>query len=308
VLENADLDSEDPFLKDGYAWEFAIQHEYQHHETIAEMLQLIQKRRPVGVGVGGDQPWTRGVKSEFVDVPAGQFLMGTNVASAYDNEKVARTVDVEKFRLSRTAVTAREWTIFIEDGGYARRELWSEDGWSWKESECAVAPEYWLSRENRWLYFGPRGLRAIHPDEPASCLSWHEANAYANWAGKRLPTEIEWEYAASLGEDPGLAGNPGACHGLTNWGPRPVGLGKPSAIGIFDMAGNVWEWTSSPFLPYPGFVAFPYDGYSKDHMLGAHRVCRGGSWATSAPILRRTFRNWYVPTYRQGFLGVRLAE
>jgi formylglycine-generating enzyme required for sulfatase activity len=95
---------------------------------------------------------------------------------------------------------------------------------------------------------------------------------------------------------------------MSSFGPVPVASHLPNARGLYDMFGNVWEWTSTPFLPYPGFKAFPYDGYSKDHMKGEHRVCRGGSWATSRRILRSTFRNWYVPTYRQGFLGLRLAR
>jgi formylglycine-generating enzyme required for sulfatase activity len=95
---------------------------------------------------------------------------------------------------------------------------------------------------------------------------------------------------------------------MKSWGPEPVGMYEPGPFGLLDMAGNVWEWTSTPFLPYPGFEAFPYDGYSKDHMKGLHMCCRGGSWATSLRIMRSSFRNWYVPTYRQGFLGVRLAR
>ena len=172
-------------------------------------------------------------------------------------------------------------------------------------------PEYWLRQEDgTWASHNPWGLRALHPDEPVSGISAHEADAYARWAGKRLPTEEEWEYAASAGtypwgdEPPTMAR---ANHGLENWGPTPVGH-APTPNGLSDLAGNVWEWTSSAFLPYGGFEAYPYDGYSKDHMAGAHRVCRGGSWATSPSILRRSFRNWYVPTYRQGFLGLRLAE
>jgi iron(II)-dependent oxidoreductase len=153
-----------------------------------------------------------------------------------------------------------------------------------------------------------------------SSVSWFEADAYARWAGKRLPTEAEWEYAAAhdpavgrscvypWGDDeptPDLA-----CFDIAEWQPAPVG-DRPdgaSALGLLDMAGGVWEWTASPFLPYPNFEAWPYDGYSREHMDGRHFVCRGGSWATSAPNLRCAFRNWYVPTYRQGFLGLRCAQ
>ncbi|WP_265101704.1 SUMF1/EgtB/PvdO family nonheme iron enzyme [Fimbriimonas ginsengisoli] len=302
ALDECELECEDPYLADGYAWEFAIQHECQHQETIAEMLQLIHKQLPSAVIEA--VPWQTDLRSEMVDIPGGTFCMGTDDRHVYDNEKEPHEVSVASFRIGRTPVTAFEWTQFMDDGGYRRPELWSEAGWAWRDAEQAEAPEYWVRQGDAWAYIGPFGARSIHPDEPASSLSWFEAEAYARWAGKRLPTEEEWEYVASHGQiDPAEA-----CHGLASWGPTPVGRRRPNPLGLHDLSGNVWEWTSTPFLTYPGFAAFPYDGYSKDHMKGAHRVCRGGSWATAAPILRRTFRNWYVPTYRQGFLGVRLAE
>jgi iron(II)-dependent oxidoreductase len=239
--------------------------------------------------------------------------MGTSDASAYDNEKEPHSVRVEPFRLAEAPVTCAQWLEFIGDGGYCRRELWTPEGWTWKESEDASAPEYWRAQGDAWVAFGPFGLRAMLADEPVCGISGHEADAFAKWSGKRLPTEAEWEFAASAGKYPWGDDPPSehhARHAMHGWSPASVksrGLGA-SPAGVHDLAGNVWEWTSSPFLPYPGFAAFPYDGTSKAHMHGEHRVCRGGSWATSAQILRRTFRNGYVPTYRQGFLGVRLAE
>jgi iron(II)-dependent oxidoreductase len=315
-LLRADLDSDNPFLTDGYAWEFAIQHECQHQETIAEMMQLIQKQRPArGVALF---PWQAGIKPEMIDVPGGSFIMGDADIHGYDNEKDPHRVEVAPFRIARHPVTSHQWTEFMDDGGYDRPELWTEEGWLWKLSENAAAPEYWVGPKD-YRYFGPFGARAIHPDEPVNCVSLHEAEAYARWAGKRLPTEAEWEYVASAG--PGSTkrrfawgdrepNHERACFALDNWAPAPVGSHPEgvSPLGIHDLSGNTWEWTASPFLPYPGFRAFPYDGYSKAHMLGKHFGCRGGSWATSSVILRSTFRNWYVPTYRQGFLGLRLAE
>ena len=137
-----------------------------------------------------------------------------------------------------------------------------------------------------------------------NCISWFEAEALARWAGKRLATEAEWEWARRAGDDIGASFRDSRALGS----PRPVTDETPDKLGLIAMAGSVWQWTSSKFLPYPGFVAFPYDGYSLDHMKGEHYVCRGGSWATAAPIRRPSFRNWYLPTYRQGFLGMRLAE
>jgi iron(II)-dependent oxidoreductase len=318
ALDECDLEQDDAYLLDGYAWEFALQHECQHQETITEMLQLIQKQVPaINVEL---PPWKSHLVSTMIDVPGGCYVMGSDDRHGYDNEKSKHPVPVEPFRLSEHPVTAFQWTQFLEDGGYQRPELWTAAGWAWRESEGAVAPEYWIRQSDGWAILAPLGPRAIHPDEPASCLSWFEADAFARWSGKRLPTEEEWEYAATFDLDLGEArrypwgsepATPSrASYGLNSWSPSPVGthtLGA-SALGFKDMAGGIWEWTSSKFLPYPGFRAFPYDGYSKEHMLGAHHVCRGGSWATAAPILRCSFRNWYVPTYRQGLLGMRLAE
>jgi iron(II)-dependent oxidoreductase len=319
ALERADIGSSDPFMNDGYAWEFAIQHECQHQETIAEMLQLIQKQRPQEPIE--TVPWRSSHEPRFIDVPSGSYLMGHPDIHGYDNEKERHEVAVRSFRISDSQVTSFEWSQFMEDGGYDRPEFWSEEGWAWKTSERADQPEYWIRQPEGYAFFGAFGARTIHPDEPVSCISQHEALAFAKWAGKRLPTEEEWEYVASTagaaGENPPRRypwGNEPpdetrACFTLNAWSPEPVKSHPSGAtgLGVHDLAGNVWEWTSSTFLPYPGFAAFPYDGYSKDHMKGAHRVCRGGSWATSPSILRCSFRNWYVPTYRQGFLGLRLA-
>ncbi len=305
ALDQTDLGADDPILADGYAWEFAIQHECQHQETIAEMLCLIQRRRPQAPVEPRD--WKPAARPEMVAHGGGEFTMGSDDRHGYDNEKRAHRVNVEAFRLGKSPVTAHEWTEFVEDGGYVCRHLWTDCGWVWKEAESATLPEHWVRQDGAWATHGPWGLRALHPDEPACGVSAHEADAYARWAGKRLPTENEWEYAAAKGRYPWGDDEPTpdhANHGLTHWGPTPVGR----HLDARDLAGNVWEWTSSPFLPYEGFEAYPYDGDSTDHMTGAHRVCRGGSWATSPSILRRSFRNWYVPTYRQGFLGLRLAE
>jgi gamma-glutamyl hercynylcysteine S-oxide synthase len=324
ALDSADLSSEDPFLSDGYAWEFAIQHECQHQETIAEMLTLIHKSMledDPSARPDGERPmWRAGVDTRFIEIAGGTFCMGSDDLHGYDNEKCAHQQRVDPFLLAETPVTARQWSEFIEDGGYDQRRLWSDAGWDWKQREGATMPEYWRLIDGEFAIVGPTGLRWIHPDEPAGSLSWFEAEAFCRWTSARMPTEKEWEYAAAF--DPattrsrrypwGLAAptHEHACNGFSGWCASPVAehLRGTSALGIQDMAGGLWEWTSTPFLPYPGFQAFPYDGYSKDHMKGEHRVCRGGSWATAGPILRCSFRNWYVPTYRQGFLGLRLAR
>ena len=319
ALDAADLDSSNPLIAEGYGWEFALQHECQHQETIAEMMTLIHRAVGKQSSTGAFPDWTPGVSREWISVPGGSFRMGSDEPTHYDNEKVAHEVRVEPFTVAKHPVTAYEWSEFVAAGGYQTPMLWSGEGWAWRCSEDARLPEYWVGTIGGYATYSPSGLRPIHPDEPASCLSWYEAEAFAQWRGSRLLTETEREYVAAC--EPGRpnprrfpwgdeSGSARAANGMRSWDPCPVGQfpNSVSAFGVHDLAGGVWEWTSSPFLPYPGFEPFPYDGYSKDHMKGEHRVCRGGSWATANPILRCTFRNWYVPSYRQGFLGLRLAQ
>lgn len=318
ALEATDLSSDDALIADGYAWDFAHQHECQHQETILELLQLLCKHRYAAKFLEIDllRMPDAAPASEMAAIPGGAFLIGSDDQHGYDNEKRAHEATVAPFRMDVTPVTAGQWFQFIQEGGYQRRELWTSEGWAWREQEKAEHPEYWrYAGSERYFYFGGLELRGIHPHEPVSSISWYEADAFARWIGKRLPTEAEWEFAA--GFDPKLGRSrrypqgdaPSASRhqGELRWEPRAVGqeLGR-SALGLRDL-GQVWEWTASPFLPYPGFVAFPYDGYSKEHMDGLHFVCRGGSWASDPRILRCSFRNWYVPTYRQGFLGLRCA-
>lgn len=322
ALRDADIASDNPLLTEGYAWEFALRHECQHQETIAELMQLIQKSRLPDRRCDSRLPVVpTHAPTPMIALPGGAFCMGADDPHGYDNEKNRHSVYVSPFLLDTTPVTNAQWLAFLTDGGYVRPELWTEAGWAWRESHQIEAPEYWhWSEEGVYLYIGAQGARELVAAEPVCGISWYEADAYARWSGKRLPTETEWEYAAVF--DPVRNdsrvypwGNDAperdqATCDLNSWNPESVGIhptGK-SALGLQDMAGGVWEWTASTFLPYPGFAAFPYDGYSKDYMDGQHFVCRGGSWATSASNLRSAFRNWYVPTYRQGFLGLRCAR
>lgn len=328
ALDAADLLNHDPLIYDGFAWEFAYRHECQHQESIAELLQLVQQAS-AGGPFRSEIPWKCTCEEERAFIPGGEFVMGTDDLHAYDNEKRAHRVRVKPFELDVRPVTTFAWSEFMIDGGYYRKNLWSEEGWAWRKKEDADRPEYWAKDVEGagFICFGPLGARSIHPDEPVMGISWHEAQAFARWIGKRLPSETEWEFAAryqpstsigSTGPESPSSEFPWGDHapneslaqfGLNSWGPDLVGNHPDgaSAFGVRDMAGNVWEWCSTPFLPYPGFEAFPYDGYSREHMDGKHFVCRGGSWATAAPNLRSSFRNWYVPTYRQGFLGLRCA-
>jgi len=308
ALKTADFSASDPYLAEGYAWNFAIEHECQHQETIYEMLYLIQQDRWKNgeLAVSNCLPEPSALPPlEWEEFAGGECTFGTDERCVYDNEGSAFQSYVEPFRLAKRPVVVDEWRQFVADGGYQRQELWSESGWRWVLAGSVTAPQYWID-ERGVETITVESVRCLDADEPVLGISHYEAEAYANWFGARLPTEFEWEFAARhLG-------------GRFPWGDGPVpvdvdygGLvGHPRKLDLpsNSLAGGVWDWTSSPFLPYPGFRAFPYDGYSKDHMDGGHFVCRGGSWATALPILRSTFRNWYVPSYRQGFLGLRLAR
>jgi iron(II)-dependent oxidoreductase len=299
-----------------------LQHEYQHQETIAELTSLIHAHRfrhgKIGNEFPAPLPWHAPASAQFVSFSGGVFEQGFDGITAYDNERPAQRTDVAPFALAAVPVTAFAWTEFMADGGYQRAEIWTEEGWRWREANDVNRPEYWIGHPDGHYMIGFAGVRAIHPSEPASSISHHEAVAFARWAGHRLPTEAEWEFAARGAQVPGRFfpwGDEAPTDLTAAFRRRPahptrVGQfpGGQTPEGLLDLAGNVWEWTASPFLPYHGFRAFPYAGYSADHMDGRHYVCRGGSWATNGPILRSAFRNWYVPSYRQGFLGLRLAK
>jgi iron(II)-dependent oxidoreductase len=307
ALEHANLDVESPLLGDGYAWEFAIQHECQHQETIAELLHLIHMNLPVS-SLPDPAPWDPVYEPGLDRLAGGAFLMGSDEAFAYDNEKRAHEETVGAFALEDAPVTCHRWSLFMQESGYSREALWSREGWRWRQESNADRPMYWLPSTHRGQFhtYFVQGVRALHPDEPVYGICWYEAEAFCRWAGRRLPTEVEWEFAAL--EQPSAGTPPGS---LLEGADRTAeqSLAGPAAVGTLTSGGRgqVWEWTDSAFLPYPGFSPFPYDGYSLDHMDGKHRVCRGASWVTAAKVRRPSFRNWYVPDYRQGFLGLRCA-
>jgi gamma-glutamyl hercynylcysteine S-oxide synthase len=258
------LDDREP---DPVIHEMVIRHELQHTETMRQAMEL-------GGLLPDGEPSLRPVGAtpddEWLTVPAGPFRMGANNgAFSYDNERPAHHVDVRAFRIAKRPVTNGTWMRFAEGGGYERREWWSDEGWAWKE-------DYDITHHP--------GLAAGHPDAPACHVSWFEADAFARACGARLPTEAEWEKAAT--RDQG------------NGGPR-----EPALDGV----GQVWEWTASPFGGYPGFVAHPYREYSEVFFGDGYRVLRGGSWATAARVATPTFRNWDLPQRRQIFAGLRLA-
>jgi iron(II)-dependent oxidoreductase len=232
--------------------------------------------------------------------------MGTDeVPWVYDNERPAHTVELPPFWIDRFPVTNGQYQDFLADGGYQRRELWTPGGWAWRREAKLEGPQFWR-REGPQTWSRRRfgWVEDVPADEPVQHVCWYEADAYARWAGRRLPTETEWERAAQGSEI--SAANLGG----HSFGPAPVGSRPAGAAwsGAEQMIGDVWEWTSSDFMPYPGFRSFPYREYSEVFFGADYKVLRGGSWASHPTAARVTFRNWDYPIRRQIFAGFRCAR
>jgi iron(II)-dependent oxidoreductase len=340
--------SRSPLLGDGYVFRLVLEHERQHQETLAYLLYMLdpaKKRRAAerdshdaltgdahdasasqagALASPGDAPVARG---DMATVEAGEFLLGAPWRMfVYDNELPAHTVSLDAFKIDRLLTTNEEYAHFIKEGGYARREWWDEEGWEWRERENWTCPLYWTMQSpadgdgHAWSVRTMFEEGALKPEHPVSGVSWHEAAAYARFAGKRLPTEAEWEKAASWdagGERKRLYAwgdyAPDDARGnfdLHYWETTPVGSfpAGASAYGCLDMTGNVWEWTSDPFDGYANFTPYPYPEYSEVWFDGDHRVLKGGSWATHPSILRTSFRNFFRRHFRIAFAGIRCAS
>jgi len=315
------LDGDDPLVHEGYLYAMLAEHEAQHGETILQTLQLIDGlryephlRRPPRVA-------ERRPPAGMATVPAGSFPIGTDERRvAYDNERPRHDVDLPAFRIDFAPVSNAEYATFVDDGGYRRRELWCDAGWDWLREARVAHPAQWRrTRDGGWdeVAFGRR--EPLDPRRAVVHVSWYEADAYARWAGKRLPTELEWEKAAACDLERGVTrlhpwGDGPPTEALANldqrsFAPSQIGAHPEgrSYFGCEQMLGCVWEWTSSDFAPYPGFRAFPYREYSEAHFGKGYKVLRGGSWATRPIAIRNTFRNWDLPQRRQIFAGLRCA-
>jgi iron(II)-dependent oxidoreductase len=324
-LVSADLDPAHPLLRDGFVYQMVLQHEYQHNETILQTLQLkhgtpytpLVRLAPAD----GAAPRLPARPGEMVRFPGGPVELGTDDrTAAYDNERPAHRVDVAPFWIDAHPVTNQDYLVFIGAGGYETPEYWSEAGWRWRTESAVSAPKYWLYAGGTWTTRSMDRRGPVEPWHPVSHVSWYEAEAYARFAGKRLPTEIEWEAAASW--DPGTGakrafpwGDAPADRLLANvdqlaFGTAPIGsyARNVSPIGCHGMIGDVWEWTASDFGPWPGFESFPYEEYSEVFFGTDYKVLRGGSWATRPGAIRNTFRNWDYPIRRQIFSGFRCAR
>ena len=255
-----------------------------------------------------------------MEVPGGPCTLGAPAEGfAYDNERPRRQTDVRGYLIGRVPITNASYLTFVEGGGYERREWWSDEGWSWKEDYDITRPEGWtpdLASEWRLDRIEP-----LHPDRPVVHISWFEADAFARAHGMRLPTEAEWEKAATWDHERGQArphpwGDeepiPGVHANLDQLArgtcPSASLSAGASPCGCLAMIGDVWEWTATVFDGYPGFTAFPYPQYSEVFFADRYRVLRGGSWATRPRVATATFRNWDLPQRRQIFAGLRVAK
>ena len=299
----------------------AIEHRLMHAETLAYLLHQLPLDRKIQVR-SAPQISTKSVVSGMINIPAGSATLGISRREqtfGWDNEYKSHAAQVPAFAIDRYKVTNGEYLEFVAAGGYQKRELWSEPDWQWKTQQRISHPGFWKRADEGWR------LRAMFDEIPLP-LDWPvyvshaEASAYARWAGKLLPTETQWHRAA-YGAPDGTEGDypwgnqpPGESLGNFNfsrWDPTPVNAfpDGASAFGVTDLPGNGWEWTSTPFAPFPGFEAFPfYRGYSADFFDGNHYVLKGGSARTAACMLRRSFRNWFQPHYQHAYAGFRCAR
>ncbi len=294
----------------GYFHRLALFHEDMHGEAFTYTRQTLGYPEPAIARVAPER--RAGPLPGDVEVEGARLLLGANSDEpfVFDNEKWAHPVDVASFRIARAPVTNEEYAGFVEDGGYRDSRFWSEAGWRWRDSVQARRPVYWEEGRVQRRY---DSLQPLAPHEPVIHVCWYEAEAYCNWAGRRLPTEAEWELAAATpakrrfpwGDSPpdALRANLDArAGGPVDVAAHPEG---DSAYGCRQMVGNVWEWTATDFAPYPGFVADPYKEYSQPWFSSPHKVLRGGCWATRGRLLRNTWRNFYPPDRRDVLAGFR---
>ncbi len=318
VLDRAPLTGR-KLVEHGFAFGMIVQHEQQHAETMLATHQL--RAGPATLHAPAPQPERSTDLPAEVLVPAGEFTMGTSTEPwALDNERPAYRACTGAYWLDTTPVTNRDYQRFLADGGYDDPRWWSERGWAHRCVAGLTAPQFWYLDGGSWWRTRFGITEPVPPDEPVVHVNFFEAQAYAAWAGKRLPTEVEWEKAARFDPATGHSrrfpwgdGDPTPAHanlGQRHLQPAPAG-GYPagaSPLGVHQLIGDVWEWTSSEFSGYPGFAPFPYREYSEVFIGGDHRMLRGGSFGTDAAACRGTFRNWDHPVRRQIFTGFRCAR
>ena len=325
---NDTMSSKDPSEEEVYFHLLATFHESMHDEAFTYTRQTLGYPPPrLNTAPGEQSPaYTQGGPMPGdVEIPGGTFMLGAtgDIPFVFDNEKWAHHVSIQPFRIGRAPITNAEFAAFVEEGGYRYRKWWSESGWDWREKTGAEHPTYWQRESGgRWLQRRFNEWLPLIEHHPIIHVNWYEAEAYCNWAGQRLPTEAEWESAASgeptrdgctsagrkrrfpWGDEPptpNRANLDWSAGGCVDVGTLPLG---DSAFGCRQMIGNVWEWTATDFRPYPGFVIDPYKEYSQPWFEN-HKVLRGGCWTTRSRLIRNTWRNFYTPDRRDVWAGFR---
>ena len=319
------LSGEEASEQDSFIYQFAAFHQDMHNEAYSYTRQTLAYPAPDFKSAAQlQQDDTSGPLPGDVEIPGGKFQLGTahDAPFLFDNEKWSHEQTVYPFSIARAPVTNAEFAAFVDDGGYRRRELWQDVGWDWCEQTGARHPVYWVEDgPGRWQIRRFDQIIKLPPHEPVIHINWYEANAWCNWGGRRLPTELEWEVAAA-GEPDGagvlsserkrnypwgnesvsapanLDGRVAGCVDVAAW---PAG---DSAFGCRQMLGNVWEWTASSFEPYPGFAADAYREYSATS-FGTRKVLRGGAWATRSRMVNNMYRNFFTPERRDILAGFR---
>jgi len=316
--------------KEAYFHWLVVMHEDMHGEAFTYTRQTLGYPPPKLTGASDALPKAEGDVSGDVEIPGGKFLLGAPPGEllVFDNEKWAHEVEIKPFAIARAPVTNGQFAEFVGDGGYRRPELWSEEGRRWLQKEKAQHPLYWIGDRRDWRLRHFDRIIPLPKDLPIIHVNWYEAEAYCRWAKRRLPTEAEWELAASpstrcarsgstlrydgaekrrypWGDEPPTAER--AQLDSTHSGVVPVGArgAGDSRFGCRQMIGNVWEWTASDFKPYPGFVIDPYREYSQPWFTPLYKVLRGGCWATRSRLIRSTWRNFYTKDRRDVFAGFR---
>ena len=318
------LEGRTPTAEETYFYTLAAHHEDMHAENLTLILQTHGYARPrldAFATAWASPPVDPAYRPHDVTVPGGTFALGAapDEPFVFDNEKWAHRVDVAPFRIASTPVTHAEFQAFVDDGGYRRRSLWDRRGWDWRRRESVEHPLFWQrDGGGRWYERRFDAIVPLEPWHPVVHVNWYEADAYCRWAGRRLPTEAEWEMAATV--EPGTGRKR-----RFPWGDEPPSpdrasldfraagtidvralAGGDSPVGCRQMIGNVWEWVDDTFAAYPGFVCDPYREYSEPY-FGKKKVLRGGCWATRSRLIRSTWRNFYMRHRRNIFAGFRTA-
>lgn len=303
VLAFIESSPDEVFRKWAEVIEIGLNHEQQHQELLITDLKYMFAQNPLyPVYTGRKQPEApEPGKLQWSKFEEGVYEVGHAGGDfGYDNEFPKHKTYIQNFELANRLVTNREYLEFINDGGYSESKWWLDEGFATVEKENWKAPLYWIQKDDEWYHFTLNGIRKIDMNEPATHVSYFEADAYTRWAGVRLPTEQEWEVASNGLE---IAGN-----FVENEYFHPTAA-DPEAEGLQQMFGNVWEWTQSSYSPYPGYKPLPgaLGEYNGKFMCNQY-VLRGGSCATSESHIRKTYRNFFHPHEQWQFMGIRLAR